>query len=98
VTENEKPLKVVFAPGCFDDFEGTQEELDDLINEITTMAEDGTLLEKSQPLDIDTLIDGLDDDEIMQLLTELGLDDLDDLDDDDEYIPQVANSDTKKLH
>lgn len=27
--------KIVFAPGCFDDFVGTQEELDDLIASIT---------------------------------------------------------------
>jgi hypothetical protein len=31
----EKKLNVVFAPGCFDDFEGTQDELDDLIKQIT---------------------------------------------------------------
>ena len=28
-------MQVVFAPGCFDDFEGTQDELDDLIKQIT---------------------------------------------------------------
>ena len=27
----EKKLKIEFAPGCFDHFEGSQEELDDLI-------------------------------------------------------------------
>jgi hypothetical protein len=32
-----KTLKVEFAPGCFDDFEGSQEELDELIAEITKM-------------------------------------------------------------
>lgn len=26
--------KIVFAPGCFDKFEGTQEELDELVEEI----------------------------------------------------------------
>lgn len=36
MTENkkQKPLKVVFAPGCFDSFEGTQEELDELLDYI----------------------------------------------------------------
>jgi hypothetical protein len=29
-----KPLKVEFAPGCFDNFDGTQEELDGLMAEI----------------------------------------------------------------
>ena len=45
-----KELKIVFAPGCFDDFEGTQEELDDLIAEIKNMAERGTLEEQFAPL------------------------------------------------
>jgi hypothetical protein len=38
-----KNLKVVFAPGCFDNFEGTQKELDDLIAEIKNMAERGEI-------------------------------------------------------
>ena len=45
-----KELKIVFAPGCFDDFEGTQEELDELIAEIKNMAERGTLEEQFAPL------------------------------------------------
>lgn len=28
-------LKIKFVPGTFDDFEGTQEELDEIVNEIT---------------------------------------------------------------
>lgn len=36
MTEN-KPIKVEFAPGCFDSFEGTQEELDQLIEDIQNM-------------------------------------------------------------
>lgn len=35
----EKKLKVTFAPGCFDAFEGTQDELDELINHIQTIFE-----------------------------------------------------------
>ena len=46
-----KPMKIVFAEGCFDDFEGTQEELDDLVAQLTAMAESGELLEKSTPVD-----------------------------------------------
>lgn len=53
MSEDNKPVKIVFAPGCFDSFEGTQEELDAMIAEITRMAESGELLEKSQPLDLD---------------------------------------------
>ena len=33
----EKKLKIEFAPGAFDSFEGTQEELDEMIAEIQTM-------------------------------------------------------------
>lgn len=43
-----KEIKVEFAPGCFDDFEGTQEELDELVAEIYKMAETGELLEGSE--------------------------------------------------
>ena len=45
--------KLVFAPGCFDAFDGTQEELDALVAEIKKMAEDGTLEENSKPLSQD---------------------------------------------
>jgi hypothetical protein len=52
-----KPTKIEFAPGCFDSFEGTQEELDELMNEIKTMIETGELFEKSEPVDFDELIE-----------------------------------------
>lgn len=47
------PKKVVieFAPGCFDDFDGTQEELDGLIEEIKRMAESGEMFEESIPIE-----------------------------------------------
>lgn len=35
----EKKMKIEFAPGCFDNFEGTQEELDELVKEIQNMFE-----------------------------------------------------------
>lgn len=41
MTDEKKPLEVVFAPGCFDEFEGTQEELDEMIAEITEMFRNG---------------------------------------------------------
>lgn len=43
--------RIVFAPGCFDDFVGTQEELDELIADLTEQLlsdlndEDVTLIE-----------------------------------------------------
>ena len=56
----EKKPEVVFMPGCFDNFEGTQEELDELMAEIHRMVETGELFEKAVPVeDID-----LDDEDI----------------------------------
>lgn len=52
-----KKMKVEFAPGAFDSFEGTQEELDELIAEIQRMVESGEFLEKGTPIDIDQLIE-----------------------------------------
>lgn len=40
--ENTKP-KVVFRPGDFDDFTGTQEELDELVRIISTRIASGNL-------------------------------------------------------
>ena len=47
---DKKELKVEFAPGCFDDFDGTQDELQELIAHIRQMASDGTLFEDSVKL------------------------------------------------
>jgi hypothetical protein len=47
-------IKVSFAPGCFDDFEGTQEELDELVKLITETIESSSmeeLEEVSEPLE-----------------------------------------------
>ena len=35
--EKDKELKIEFAPGCFNQFEGTQEELDEMVAEIQKM-------------------------------------------------------------
>ena len=53
----DKKLKIVFAPGCFDTFEGTQEELDGLIAEIQKGFESGEFLTKSNLLDVDELME-----------------------------------------
>lgn len=57
MTEENKPLKIEFAPGCFDSFEGTQEELDELIAEIQRMFESGEIEANAVDLDIDTLLE-----------------------------------------
>lgn len=46
---NKKPT-IEFAPGCFDNFEGTQEELQELIAQIHLMVEDGSIFENSELL------------------------------------------------
>lgn len=51
----DKKVKVVFAPGCFDNFEGTQEELDALLREIQSMADSGELFEDAHEVDYDQL-------------------------------------------
>jgi hypothetical protein len=46
-------MKLVFAPGCFDKFEGTQEELDELMAEIEKTFSDDSFLENIKPVDLD---------------------------------------------
>jgi hypothetical protein len=46
---NKKPT-IEFAPGCFDDFEGTQEELSELLAELHQMVEEGTFMENLEEL------------------------------------------------
>lgn len=49
-----KKIKIEFAPGAFDDFEGTQEELNELVAEIQRLADTGELFKNSQPLTDET--------------------------------------------
>ena len=60
---SDTPLKVVFAPGAFDSFDGTQEELDALMAEITkTFANMSAeeLAEQSREIDLEHLATDLD--------------------------------------
>lgn len=68
---SEEKLKIVFAPGCFDNFDGTQEELDQLLADIQRMVDSGEIFEKAVPLDVDELLDSLDEDEIEDLMNQL---------------------------
>ena len=63
MTEENKELKVVFAPGAFDSFEGTQEELDEMIAEVQAMFEGKTKEEiqsMSRPIDLQELAEDED--------------------------------------
>ena len=42
--------KLIIAPGAFDDFDGTQEELAEMLALVKQMMEDGTLEENSRPI------------------------------------------------
>jgi hypothetical protein len=56
----DKKVEIHFEPGCFDDFEGTQEELDELVAEIQSMFEGKTREEieaNSTEIDIESLIE-----------------------------------------
>jgi hypothetical protein len=74
----EKKMKVEFAPGAFDGFEGTQEELDELIAEVKAMFEGKTREEiesMGRPMD-DDLFDDMSEEEQIRLMRSLGFDDL----------------------
>jgi hypothetical protein len=65
-------MELVFAPGCFDNFEGTQEELDELIKEITDKFASGDALEEARALSPEELLESLTEEEIELLISELG--------------------------
>ena len=76
MTDKKEPLKVNFAPGCFDHFEGTQEELDAFQAEILSMFENMSaedLEAQSRPVSVDALLDDEDisDDQFENILQAL---------------------------
>jgi hypothetical protein len=71
IDKNVKP-EIVFAPGCFDNFEGTQEELDELIASINQMVESGEIFEKARPVDFDNPSD--EDRELIEHLNSIDID------------------------
>ena len=42
-----KKIEIVFAEGCFDNFDGTQEELDEMIAHIRELVDTGKLEEEA---------------------------------------------------
>ena len=71
MTDSKKPIEIEFAPGCFDQFEGTQEELDALQKEILDMFANMTpeeLAQRSKPVDLDEMLEGATEDEINHVL------------------------------
>ena len=67
---DKKEIKIQFAPGAFDNFDGTQEELDELLAEIHSMFEGKSAEEleaMSKPL-TDEEFDELPEDVKMQIM------------------------------
>ena len=74
MTDSKKPIQIEFAPGCFDMFEGTQEELDALQKEILDMFANMTpeeLAERSTPVNLNEMLDGATEDEVNHVLSAL---------------------------
>jgi len=68
ITEQEmQEMQLEFAPGCFDDFEGTQEELDQLVAAITAAFKSGEFARESREL-TDEEFEGLSETTQLKLL------------------------------
>ena len=57
MTEEKKSRTLEFAPGCFDSFDGTQEELDEMVAEIQRMFDSGEMEANSREVDIEELFE-----------------------------------------
>lgn len=91
MTDNK--LKIEFAPGCFDDFEGTQEELDALIKEIQDSFESGEYLVKAVPLTEESF-DELPEHVQIQIAEAMGIFE----DDEIVSIDEIDNKPSRPLH
>lgn len=60
MTDKEDEPELIFMPGAFDDFDGTQEELDALVAELQRLASTGELLEQSVEVDFEFEDEDLD--------------------------------------
>ena len=70
MSDTPKELKLVFAPGCFDSFDGTQDELDELMRGIQASFDSGELLDQGTMVDFDSL----SDEEYEEIVNALGSD------------------------
>lgn len=95
MTEEKKPLKVEFAPGAFDNFDGTQEELDEMIAEITRMAETGELVDNGHELTEEEWNE-LPDEVKIQIAESYGI--FEDMDEEEDFDNLQVNTDHRKLH
>jgi hypothetical protein len=66
----DKNPKIVFEPGCFDHLDVSQDELDEIVNMLTELAESGELEANSRVI-TDEDLEAMDDDEINMLYNAL---------------------------
>lgn len=59
-------MKIIFAEGCFDNFDGTQEELNMMIADLHSMVDDGSLFENSREVTTADMQDLIDSDELSE--------------------------------
>jgi hypothetical protein len=67
---NKKKINIEFAPGAFDGFEGTQEELDEFVKAIQEGFESGEFLEESEEL-TDEMFEALPEEDQQRILDAL---------------------------
>jgi len=94
---DKKTPEIVFAPGCFDNFDGTQEELDQLMKTIQEMFDSGEAELNAIPLE--DMLEEFSDEELEQIAEQLGIDPdeyMIDEDDVEDIQPQVPS--TRTLH
>jgi DNA polymerase III epsilon subunit-like protein len=65
MTDEKKPMKIEFAPGCFDNFDGTQEELDELMKTIQDMFDSGEAQLKAIP--VEDILDEFTEEELLEI-------------------------------
>jgi hypothetical protein len=65
-------MKIQFLPGCFDNFDGSQEELDEFIAEITKMVETGEIFENSTTVDLERMLDE-DPEQAIMIMDQMGI-------------------------
>jgi hypothetical protein len=83
MTEKDKDFKIVFAPGCFDSFDGSQEELDELLAQIHGMFEG-----KSRE-EIEAMSEHLTEEEFEELPEDVQEQILGAVNDEDSEVPQT---------
>lgn len=54
-TNDGKDVTVTFADGFFEDFTGTDAEMEEILASLSEMIKDGTLLENSEPISVEDL-------------------------------------------